>query len=134
MNIENLLKGLNEAAIKIHNGNVDRGFWDKPLPLASLLMLCVTELAEAVEAERNEINSNLNEFEKQMDGYGVDDSPLSFKHEFEKHVKNSVEDEIADTFIRLLDVCAHYQIDIEKHIDLKVKYNNTRPRLHGKKY
>jgi len=46
----------------------------------------------------------------------------------------SVEFEICDTFIRLFDMCGGLGIDIEKHIIAKMTYNETRARLHGKKY
>ena len=31
-------------------------------------------------------------------------------------------------------LCDHLGIDLMTHIDLKLKYNATRPALHGKKY
>ena len=37
--------------------------------------------------------------------------------------------------IRSLELtCDHMGIDLMAHIDLKLKYNETRPALHGKKY
>src|SRR5690606_17972671 len=42
--------------------------------------------------------------------------------------------EIADAVIRLLDLSAGLGIDLEKHINEKVKYNKLRERLHGKQY
>lgn len=36
--------------------------------------------------------------------------------------------------IRLFDLCGYMDIDIEKHIDLKLKYNQGRPNKHGKNY
>ena len=41
---------------------------------------------------------------------------------------------IADAFIRLFDLCGGLGIDIATHVKLKVEYNRTRERLHGKKY
>lgn len=34
----------------------------------------------------------------------------------------------------LEQLCDHLGIDLMTHIELKMKYNETRPRLHGKKY
>ena len=34
----------------------------------------------------------------------------------------------------LEQLCDHLGIDLMAHIDLKLKYNATRPALHGKKY
>lgn len=42
--------------------------------------------------------------------------------------------ELADTIIRILDLCGAKGIDIEKHIELKMKYNESREKMHGKKY
>jgi len=41
-------------------------------------------------------------------------------------------EELADTFIRLLDLCAGLKIDIEHEINEKSKINKNRPYKHGK--
>lgn len=41
-------------------------------------------------------------------------------------------EEIADTFIRLLDITGTLDMDIEKAIIEKMGYNETRPLQHGK--
>jgi len=41
---------------------------------------------------------------------------------------------LADIMIRVMDLAAFKGIDLEKHIDLKMKYNSLRPHKHGKKY
>lgn len=51
---------------------------------------------------------------------------------FEQYIKNTFEDEIADVIIRSLELCAMMSIDIDKHIELKMKYNANRPNKHGK--
>ena len=57
-----------------------------------------------------------------------------FKQSFENNSQDTFEDEIADSFIRLFDLCGGLGIDIEKHIELKLKYNSTREFKHGKQY
>ena len=57
-----------------------------------------------------------------------------FKKNFEKHIKDTFEDEIADAFMRLMDLCGEYGIDIERHIMMKAMYNEMRPPKHGKAY
>lgn len=42
-------------------------------------------------------------------------------------------EEIADTFIRLFDLCGYLDIDISKAVADKVEYNKTRPYRHGNK-
>lgn len=41
-------------------------------------------------------------------------------------------EELADTFIRLLDLCGGLNIDIEQEIYKKSVHNKTRPYKHGK--
>ena len=41
-------------------------------------------------------------------------------------------EEIADTFIRLFDLCGGLGIDIEKEINKKCRKNKKRPYKHGK--
>ena len=41
-------------------------------------------------------------------------------------------EEIADTFIRLFDLCGGLKIDIEKEIAKKSEKNKSRPYRHGK--
>lgn len=67
-------------------------------------------------------------------GHSMGASYATFKHWFESHYKDTFEDEIADAIIRLLDLSAGLEIDIERHIQKKIEYNKTRERLHGKKY
>ena len=86
-----------------HKIAVEKGFWDGKRPVSELLMLIVTELGEACEADRK---TNFENFKE----------------------------EIADTFIRLGDMCCALNIDIESEIEKKMEYNKTRPFKHGKKY
>jgi NTP pyrophosphatase (non-canonical NTP hydrolase) len=128
-------ENLTEFSKDIHQGNVKRGFYDDPKEIGTVLMLIVTELAEAMESYRanNRLgagklesiqwNSNLNEDFTEED-----------INQFKLVVKDTFEDEIADTIIRLFDLCGWLDIDIHKHIMLKLKYNSTRPYKHGKAF
>lgn len=118
MNIE-----LNKLAESIYKANKEKGFWDSERNIGELLMLVVTELAEALEAHRKDDFAVTEKGKQEFD-----------KSEFELKIKNTFEDEIADTFIRLFDLCGGLNIDIEKFIDLKLQYNKTRGHKHGKKY
>ena len=129
------MKTLNELRDEIHENAKNKGFWDSPRETGTLLMLCVSELAEAMEADRVVKHSDTTGIDELIkEGYTWDDSPLSYKSYFERDVKDTFEDELADTIIRILDLCGARGIDIDKHIELKMKYNATRERLHGKKY
>jgi len=50
-----------------------------------------------------------------------------------EYVKDTFEDELADTIIRILDLCGYLGIDIDEHINLKMAYNRERPYKHNKK-
>ena len=41
--------------------------------------------------------------------------------------------EVADAFIRILDLAGAHKIDLEHIIELKHEYNKTRPHRHGGK-
>ena len=87
-------------------------------------MLCVSELSEALEADRKGRVANLDKFDK-----GIAHGDI-----FETYIKDTFEDELADTVIRILDLCGARGIDLERHINLKLTYNRSRERMHGKAY
>lgn len=128
-----LVKGLNESANIIFENNKAKGFWDEERNKGELLMLVVSELGEAMEAIRKDRYANTHYLDEMLaTGHDWKNSTFSFSSAFEKSVKDTFEDEIADAIIRLLDMSAGLGIDIEKHINLKVNYNTTRPLKHGK--
>ncbi|MBI4179609.1 hypothetical protein HY522_09340 [bacterium] len=96
-------RGLQDYAELCHQIARDKGFWDSPRNTAEMLMLVVSELSEALEADRR----------GDADGF---------------------REEIADTFIRLFDLCGGFEIDIEAEIEKKRLKNQARPYKHGKKY
>jgi NTP pyrophosphatase (non-canonical NTP hydrolase) len=53
----------------------------------------------------------------------------AYRHDDNKNFK----EEIADTFIRLCDICGSVDIDIESEIRNKMAINKDRPYKHGKK-
>jgi len=131
-----LCAGLNDAAKTIHEDNKRKGFWDDKRETGTLLMLCVSELAEALEADRKGRYTDLqayNECEKADDVLEADKGAYELSS-FHSLIKDTFEDEIADTVIRILDLCGAMEIDIERHINLKLKYNRSRERMHGKAY
>ena len=114
---------------KAHEMARDKGFWDNPRNRPELLMLIVSELAEALKALRKDHYAHEKVSDEEfflLEG--------SWKDGFEKYVKSSFEDEIADVAIRLFDLCGGLGIDLDKHIKLKMKYNSMRGYKHGKKF
>jgi len=120
--------------------------------IGTKLMLVVTELSEALEADRCGRHADVERFNKNLpmmlrnlrkaDLQERDEDKIKayikakeeFKKNFEKHIKDTFEDEIADAFMRLMDLCGEYGIDIERHIMMKAMYNEMRPPKHGKAY
>ena len=98
--------------------------------IGELLMLVVSELGEALEAHRKNRFTKV----KWLEGYEKDLKTSDFPLVFERSIKDTFEDEIADVFIRLFDLCGYLGIDIEKYIKAKMAYNKTRPKKHGKEY
>jgi len=106
--------GLNQLAAEIHQNAVEKGWWDgnggKSFP--EILMLCVSELSEALEAFRD----------------GEPDFYMT-----EAGIPTGTNVELADCMIRILDYCGSQEIDIEAIIRTKHEYNKTRPYRHGGK-
>ena len=68
-----------------------KGFHDEPIDIPRALMLTVSELAEALEADRKNKRADLSAF--------FDKEPCEifpFREKFEVHVKDTFEDELAD--------------------------------------
>lgn len=128
---------LNEACKEQHEACGAKGFEHQPV--AVNLMLIVSELGEACEADRKNNHANMDRYEYALQWARENlTSPAAIeeckKKAFAENIKGSFEDEIADTILRLMDLCGSMNIDIEKHIRLKAEYNKMRPPKHGKLY
>ena len=127
------MANLNELASVIHNNARAKGFYDAPFNTAEKLMLIVSELSEALERDREPGNAAPvpNLMLDAVDSWG---DPIKFAMHFKTNIKDTFGDEMADAIIRILDLCAAKNINIDRHIKLKMRYNATRPHMHGKKY
>jgi|688.fasta_scaffold119660_6 hypothetical protein len=142
---------LTELSKEIFSTNKEKGFWENHFGTMYLvetndnfskeqakaiqdafvsqkLMLITTEIGEAMEALRDDNYSII------LKDWHFDIEDRETKIFFEDNIKNTFEDEIADSIIRLLDLSGGLNIDIQKHIDLKLKYNKTRGYKHGKQF
>lgn len=155
-----MLTNANALAKLIFADNVRKGFWGNPLEFVEpgsnagevdtdgqmtpefrewvesqlterrnfgeALMLVVTEVAEAMEAYRDgdgvaeAITEHPSGRRCSVGGCEVTGKPVG------------VPSELADIIIRVLDICGAYGVDIEKAVAAKVKYNATRPGMHGR--
>ncbi|MBN2890521.1 MAG: hypothetical protein JXL97_01515 [Bacteroidales bacterium] len=129
----NEIQGLNKASKMVFEDNKKKGFWDKERETGTLLMLIVSEVAETLEADRKDRFTNVPENVVWKEDWDIGEKSSDVTN-FETYVKDTFEDEIADTFIRLMDLCGARGIDIEWHIKQKLAYNRTRAKKHGKNY
>lgn len=93
---------IREIQKQIHKQNVGMGWWDKPREKGTLLMLVVSEVAEAMEGERKNL----------MDDH--------LPH------RKMAEVELADAVIRILDYAEAHGYDVQSAMVEKIAYNRTR--------
>lgn len=116
---------LNELRDKAYETAVKHGWHNESKSIEHFLCLVVSELMEAVEAYRKNKNSNRPKFRIEFERYrNLVDEPTRFRSSYEKCIKDSVEDELADTVIRLLDLAGLKGVSMEMCdglVDVKVE-------------
>ena len=101
---------ITEIQNRVHRIALDHGWWDAPRSIGEVLMLVVTELAEAMEAYREG-----NPESEKIRGF------------------SRMEEELADVMIRLLDLAENEGFNLEAAVLAKMAYNEDRPYRHGGK-
>nr|DAZ48249.1 MAG TPA: NTP-PPase-like protein [Caudoviricetes sp.] len=107
---------LNKWRDRAYKTACEHGLHDKELSNEHCLMLVITELSEAVEADRKGRLGNRckSRFEMEYNRYpALVEEEKRFKCSFENNVKDSLPDELADAAIRLLDLCGLRNIELE---------------------
>ena len=108
---------------EIHANAKEKGWWpegdDDTNNIMERLMLVVTEIAEAAE-EHREHKTGDGVYFGRMDTQGMQ-KPEGFGIE------------LADAVIRIFDLAEYLGIDMEQCIEMKMRYNKTRPLRHGGK-
>lgn len=107
---------LNELRNKAYKTACEHGFHDEELSNEHCLCLVISELMEAVEADRKgRLGKKCkSRFEMDYNRYpALVEEEKRFKCSFEKNVKDSLPDELADATIRLLDLAGYRGIAIE---------------------
>jgi NTP pyrophosphatase (non-canonical NTP hydrolase) len=90
-----------------------KGWYDHPVSFGEAIALLHSEVSEALEAWRQ---------------WGTDDATDA---DDAGGKPEGVGSEFADVFIRLLDYCARFGVDLEAEYERKMAYNQTRPYRHG---
>ena len=187
---------LNALRDRVYKTACEHGFHDQELSNEHCLCLVISELMEAVEADRKGKRANVDWYNKKIATsricQGLDpDIPKERGYEvaYNETIKGSIEEELADAVIRLLDLAGlrnlnlnrfalvnvvskkktfteniysivkditNYKYTLEElvnyaitqvfvlsdildidllwHIEQKMKYNELREKMHGKKY
>lgn len=102
---------LNKLRDKAYQCAVAHGWHDENQSDEHFLCLVISELMEAVEADRSEKHTNRDIFEYYMKQRRRDDE--EFMYAFKHDIKDSVEDELADACIRLLDLAGLRGYDLD---------------------
>ena len=106
---------INELVKEVGQNAREHGWWDgEERTFGELISLCHSELSEALQEYR--------------DGRQPTETYLSGKGKPE-----GIPSELADTVIRIMDMCDHYGIDLEAAIVEKHQFNKSRPYRHGNK-
>ncbi|WP_288861667.1 hypothetical protein [uncultured Bacteroides sp.] len=107
---------LNELRNRAYKTACEHGFHDEELSNEHCLCLVISELMEAVEADRKgRLGKNCkSRFEREYNCYSaLVEEEIRFKCSFEKHIKDSLPDELSDACIRLLDLAGLQKISLE---------------------
>lgn len=120
---------INELSKEIHENAKAKGFYEKPRNIGEMLCLMHSEISEALEADRKDRYCKIAPTDVLARSHGS-----VFFDDYEKTIKHTFEEEMADIVIRVMDMCEWKEIDLEGHIKAKMRYNTLREKYHGKKY
>jgi hypothetical protein len=105
---------LNALRDRAYNTAVEHGFHDEVKPDTYYLGLVMSEAGEAINADRRGWYADTKGFEEIV----ATEKDFLFDENFERHIKDSVEDELSDIVIRLLDFAGMRGYDLSTDEDL----------------
>lgn len=146
---------INEMASNAHKNANSKGFYDetemalneldpiisklkpqiydcvKQAFIAQRLALITSEVSEALEAARKgHFEPGQYIPDKLIDEMSDAEFAAFYKHDH----KDRFAAELAGTIIRIGDLAAWLGIDLERAVELEMRFNSTRPHKHGKTY
>lgn len=89
----------------------EKGFHDDEREMGTAIALMHSELSEALESHREGVPESAK-----IEGY------------------SELEEELADTIIRIMDTAGEHDLDVGGAIVAKMRVNEDRPQKHGKEY
>jgi len=110
----------NKLAQEVHENALKHGFWQEHTSDEHFLCLVVAELMEAVEAHRH--GKKMRETTIGAFEFAVSLQPHEYAYWFNDFIKDTVEDELADAFIRLLDLAGAHEYDINSRIERPIRW------------
>ena len=97
-------------AKEINQANIEKGFWDEPRTFAHCAMLMVSELSEAVEADRKGKRVDTDA----QSAYDLCQKDKFYAYAYDNYIKGTIEEELADVVIRLLDLFGERNIFLDE--------------------
>lgn len=101
--------GINEMKDRAYDIACKHGWYEQKRSNIHELMLVVSELGEAINADRNGKYANRERFENVLKEFHV-----PFSYAFNQCIKDTVEDELADAAIRILSLAGLYSADLKE--------------------
>jgi len=118
------VKGLNKLSKQLNKFAVKTGFAN------------TNGLPEMFEAFRNDEKFDVNNYNESISKKEFGEI-LNLKHQWEMrfriYIKDTLEDKLADSIIKLLDLAGKLGIDIEFHITQKMRFNETKEFIDSNK-
>lgn len=116
--------------VRAYENAVKHGFHEEKYPDYHYIMLIVTEIAEAVNADRKGKYANRTMFEKNFDTPQTDPGS-HWIFCYEVFIKDTVEDEFADAAIRIFDYVGLKESHIDDSIFIEEAYLELSEDLKG---
>lgn len=125
------MQTINEMVTVVHNNAKEKGWWESQREAGTILMLIVSEIAEAMEEARNN-TPPIYIHSKEQVAINPHFADIDFIEESLAKPEGELI-ELADAVIRIMDYCGSKGWDLERAIRMKIRYNLTRPHRHGGK-